>query len=161
MEVQYCMACGHQAMDSLRWPAVTNMRANGDGGLDVPTLAYAAMLQGPLGLGFSKDNLRLSNCTVPPCHAATSAYGPELQVVLAVLSLEPVGLADQLMGHPSVGVDVNTNVTLALSTVSAAGWLLQPSFPLTPIDPCLTGQEGLSPTSGNAWATYTAVSGKV
>jgi len=32
MEVQYCMACGHQAMmDSLRWPAVTNMRANGDG----------------------------------------------------------------------------------------------------------------------------------
>jgi hypothetical protein len=90
MEVQYCMACGHQAMDSLRWPAVTNMRANGDGerkglfepfayknnasfyqdrlgtnigkaalknrtpfsllgGLDVPTLAYAAFLQGPLG----------------------------------------------------------------------------------------------------------------
>ena len=45
MEVQYCMACGHQAMDSLRWPAVTNMRANGDGerkGLFEP-FAYKTM----------------------------------------------------------------------------------------------------------------------
>ena len=98
---------------------------------------------------------------MPPCHAAHSEYGAALQTALAVLSLGPVGLADQLMGRPSKGVDVNTNVTLALSTVSAAGWLLQPSFPITPIDPCLTAQEGLSPTSGNVWATYTVVSGSV
>ena len=163
LEVQYCMACGHQAMDSLRWPAVTNMRANGDGGLDVPSLAFSSLLQGALGLGFSKDNLRLSNCSVPPCHGAYSHYqgSAQLQTLLAALSLGPVGLADQLTGHPSLGVDVNTNVTLARSTSSSAGYLLQPSFPLTPIDPCIAAEEGLSPTTGNVWATFTAVSGAV
>ena len=129
LEVQYCMACGHQAMDSLRWPAVTNMRANGDGGLDVPALAYSSLLQGALGLGFSKDNLRLSNCSVPPCHGAYSNYqgSIQLQTLLAALSLGPVGLADQLDGYPSAGVDVNTNATLARSTSSVAGHLLQVS----------------------------------
>ena len=163
LEIQYCMACGHQALDSLRWPSVTNMRANGDGGLDVPKLAYSSLLQGALGLGFSKDNLRLSNCSVPPCHGAYSHYAgsAQLQTLLAALSLGPVGLADQLTGHPSVGVDVNTNVTLARSTASLAGYLLQPSFPLTPIDPCIAGDDGLSPATGNVWATYTAVSGVV
>lgn len=81
--------------------------------------------------------------------------------MLAALSLGPVGLADQLTGHPARGVDVNTNLTLARSLASAAGHLLQPSYPLTPIDPCLAGEEGLSPQSGNVWATYTAVSGAV
>jgi hypothetical protein len=178
IEVQYCMACGHQAMDSLRWPAVTNMRASGDGGLNVPAFAYASLLQGALGLGFSKDNLRLSNCSVPPCHGAYSPYGAALQTVLAALSLGPVGLADQLTsrlppalegeglrvplaGDIDTGIDVNTNVTLALSTTSSNGWLLQPSFPLTPIDPCLVAQEGLSPSTGNVWATYTAVGSSV
>ena len=164
LEVQYCMACAHQAMDSLRWPAVTNMRANGDGGLAVPDLAYASLFQGALGLGFSKDNLRLSNCSVPPCDGAYGEgrdHGATLQTLLAALSLGPVGLADQLFGLPAAGVDVNTNVTLAKSVASAAGYLLQPSFPLTPIDPCLAGAEGLSPNSGNVWATYSAVSGSV
>ena len=33
LEVQYCMACPHQAMASLDWPAVTNARVNGDSGM--------------------------------------------------------------------------------------------------------------------------------
>ena len=152
------MACGHQALDSLRWPAVTNMRANGDGGLDVPSLAYASLLQGALGLGFSKDNLRLSNCSVPPCHMAGGG-NRQLQTMLAALSLGPVGLADQLFSLPKPGVDVNTNLTLARSLASSAGFLLQPSYPIGPIDPCLARAEGLSPIAGNVWATYTAVDG--
>ena len=164
LEIQYCMACAHQALDSLRWPAVTNMRANGDGGLAVPDLAHASLLQGALGLGFSKDNLRLSNCSVPPCDGAYgegAAHEAQLQTLLAALSLGPVGLADQLFGLPHTGVGVNTNVSLAQSLASSAGFLLQPSFPLTPIDPCIAEVGGLSPQSGNVWATYTAVSGLV
>jgi hypothetical protein len=63
MEVQYCMACGHQAMDSLRWPAVTNMRANGDGerkGLFEP-FAYknnASFYQDRLGTNIGKAALK-------------------------------------------------------------------------------------------------------
>ena len=33
-EVQYCMASAHTVMASLEFPAVTNARVNGDGGLD-------------------------------------------------------------------------------------------------------------------------------
>ena len=37
-EVQFCMAAAHQLLMSLEWPAVTNARANGDGGLDLEAL---------------------------------------------------------------------------------------------------------------------------
>ena len=146
----------HQAMDSLRWPAVTNARANSDGGMAVPDLTYSALLAGALGLGWSKDNLRTGTCMVKPCHGI---YGdPALQTVLAALSLGPVGLADQLTDYPNAtNLDVSTNVTLVKSTAAEDGWLLQPSYPLTPIDPQLACQEGLSPSTGNVWATYTDV----
>lgn len=62
LEVQLCMACPHQALESLDWPAVTNARANGDGGMFVPQLTYPALLAASLGIGWSKvrDRYRTS-----------------------------------------------------------------------------------------------------
>ena len=61
MEVQYCMALAHQILESVHWPAVTNARANGDGGLEVGALALTSVLAASAGLGWSKDNLRTAD----------------------------------------------------------------------------------------------------
>jgi hypothetical protein len=155
LEVQYCMACAHQALQSLAWPAVTNARANGDGGMDLPALIFSSVMAASVGLGWSKDNLRLR---------VFSQGDSELQTLLAALSLGPVGLSDELVGYPTplqpgASPDVLTNATLALSTCTANGTLLQPSFPLTPLEEVLAGDGAMGPAGGHAWATFTAVAG--
>lgn len=151
MEVQYCMACGHQALSSLQWPAVTNARANNDGGEDLGPLTFSSVMAGVTGLGWSKDNLRLR---------VFAEGDTRLQTLLAALSLGPVGLSDELEGFPSPpapGAGVVTNVTLAMSTCAANGTLLQPSFPLTPIEEHMALEGGLGPNAGSVFATFTAV----
>ena len=155
MEVQYCMACAHQAMESLSFPAVTNARVNGDGGLDLQALVFSTAMAAAVGLGWSKDNLRL---------AVFPAGVTEIQTALAALSLGPVGLSDELAGYPAplppgASPPVVTNATLALSTCTANGTLLQPSFPLTAVEDLLAGAAGLDLRQGHVWATFTAVPG--
>jgi len=154
METQFCMSCAHQALASLTLPSVTNFRASNDGGMDPTELVFSSILISAVGAGWSKDNLRLA------------AWGPgttELQTLLAALSLGPVQLGDVLQGFPAYlpkgsFPGVNTNVTLAMSTCTANGTLLQPSFPLTPIEPLLVGGEGgLDVTAGHVLATLTTV----
>ena len=55
------MALAHQILESVHWPAVTNARANGDGGLDVASLPLTGLLAATAGLGWSKDNLRTAD----------------------------------------------------------------------------------------------------
>jgi hypothetical protein len=155
MEVQYCMACAHQALQSLAFPAVTNARVNGDGGLDLRDLVFSTAMAAAVGLGWSKDNLRL---------AVFAAGVTEIQVALAALSLGPVGLSDELEGYPTplppgASPPVVTNVTLAMSTCTANGTLLQPSFPLTAVEDLLAGRAGLDEGAGHVWATFTAIPG--
>lgn len=156
MEVQLCMSCAHQALASLSLPAVTNFRASNDGGLDPTELVFSSVLIAAVGAAWSKDNLRLR------------AWGPgttELQTLLAALSCGPVQLGDVLEGFPAplprgASPPVVTNATLALSTCASDGTLLQPSFPLTPIEPLLAGGEGgLDVGAGHVLATFTAVPG--
>jgi hypothetical protein len=52
VEVQYCMALAHQILMSVEWPAVTNARANGDGGLAVADLVLTSVLASQVGLGW-------------------------------------------------------------------------------------------------------------
>jgi hypothetical protein len=117
-EVQFCMALAHQIASSLEWPAVTNARANGDGGLAVQSLVLPAVLASSVGLGWSKDNLRTAdrcyvNGTYPngtvkwPCGSSNHGEGTSgqfkmqiQQTMLATLSLGPVGISDQLTAHP-------------------------------------------------------------
>jgi hypothetical protein len=152
------MACAHQALQSLQWPAVTNARVNGDGGLSLGALVFSTVMAASVGLGWSKDNLRLA--VFPP--GVT-----EIQTALAALSLGPVGLSDELEGYPTpltpgASPPVVTNVSLAMSTCTSNGTLLQPSFPLTPVEDLLTGLQGtLDVKSGHVWATFTAVPGGI
>ena len=150
------MACAHQALQSLQWPAVTNARVNGDGGLSLGEAVFGSVMAAAVGLGWSKDNLRL---------AVFPAGVTEIQTALAALSLGPVGLSDELEGYPTplaagASPPVVTNVSLALSTCTSNGTLLQPSFPLTPVEDLLTGAAGaLDVNSGHVWATFTTVPG--
>lgn len=187
-EVQFCMAAAHQLLMSLEWPSVTNARANGDGGLDLQALIYPSVLASMVGLGWSKDNLRTADkCFVNatfengsiafPCDGkcATQYVNGQFksqigQTVLASLSLGPVGISDQLSARPEEpGAKITSNRTLVMATCASNGSLLQPSYPLTPIEPVLLHADGWQP-SGNGhhggrphpaphvWATYTAVS---
>ena len=153
LEVQYCMACGHQALLSLQWPAVTNARANGDGGMSLAELTFSSVMAAMVGLGWSKDNLRLR---------VFSAGDTELQTLLAALSLGPVGLSDELEGYPQPplpGAGVVTNVSLALSTCTTNGTLLGPSFPLTPVEDHMAFEGGLGANAGSVFASFTVVAG--
>ena len=174
---------------SVEWPAVTNARANGDGGLAVDALVLTSVLASSVGLGWSKDNLRTaSGCYVDglypngtvewPCGSVNQGEGTSgsytmqvQQTVLAAMSLGPVGLADQLTSHPSnASADITSNKTLVMATCTTNGTLLQPSYPLTPIDSmiigagafgdCFTPDRHVAYTygcGGHIWATYTAV----
>jgi hypothetical protein len=187
-EVQFCMATAHQLLASLEWPSVTSARANGDGGLDTPALPLTSILAGMVGLGWSKDNLRTAaRCYVPaewsngtiryPCdHVLPDGEGTngkfamqEQQTALAALSMGPVGLADQLSARPEdPAAAITTNRTLAMATAAASGDLLQPSYPLTPLERMVVEAGGFGDcfdsrhrayTFGcgtNAYATYTA-----
>jgi hypothetical protein len=158
MEIQYCMACGHQALSSLQWPAVTNARGSGDGGAGTPgerSFTFSSVMAALVGLGWSKDNLRLS---------IFSQNDTQLQALLAINSLGPVGLSDQLEGFPQwpkPDAGVVTNVTLAMSLCTANGTLLTPSFPLTPIENHMAFENGLGNLEGNVFATFTVVSDSV
>ena len=90
---------------------------------------------------------------------------------MATLSLGPVGLADQLSDRPEVpGATITSNVKLVNATCAADGKLLQPSFPLAPVERSVVGSGGAgdcfttathrSYTWGcgvHVWATHTAL----
>ena len=61
VEVQWCMANAHQALESSQFGSVTSARVNGDGGLDIDALTLPAVLAATVGLGWSKDNLRTAD----------------------------------------------------------------------------------------------------
>jgi hypothetical protein len=94
----------------------------------------------------------------------------EQQTMLATLSLGPVGISDQLSARPEdPDATITSNKTLVMATCSTDGTLLQPSYPLTPIERMVTGAGEFGDCfgathraytygcGGHAWATYTAV----
>lgn len=134
---------------------MTNARGSGDGGAGtggVRSFTFSSVMAALVGLGWSKDNLRLR---------VFSPGDTELQTLLAALSLGPVGLSDQLEGFPqwpAPGAGVVTNVSLAMSLCTTNGTLLTPSFPLTPVEPHMAFEDGLGNLEGNVYATFTVVS---
>ena len=186
VEVQYCMAEAHQILESAEFGAVTNARVNGDGGLDVGAMELPALLAATAGLGWSKDNLRTAdrcyvNGTYPngtvkwPCgsingdgEGTSGQFKMQLQqTMFAALSLGPVGIADQLSARPdNPSADITSNKTLVMATCAATGDLLQPSYPLVPLDRTVSGALDSSSSSSSSssnslgvrlWGTYTAL----
>jgi hypothetical protein len=160
---------------SLEFPAVTNARANGDGGLDIKAFVTTSVLASMVGIGWSKDNLRTADrCYVAarfpngsveyPCDSSNhnqfvnGHFTSQLQqTMLAALSLGPVGISDQLSSYPTnASAAITSNRTLVMATCTADGVLLQPSYPLTPVEEQLTASDALDEGS-NVWGTYTAV----
>lgn len=173
VEVQWCMALAHQILESAQFGSVTNTRVNGDGGLNIQGLTMPALLAATVGLGWSKDNLRTAdkcyvdglypNGTVKwPCGSINKGEGTsgtfkmqEQQTIFAALSLGPVGISDQLSSYPTnVSATITSNVPLVMATCAATGDLLQPSYPLTPLERSLAGTVA---ASVELWGTYTAV----
>lgn len=154
------------------------LQVNGDGGLDTGHLVIPSLLASTVGLGWSKDNLRTAdrcyvdglypNGTVKwPCGSVNAGEGTSgtfkmqiQQTVLATLSLGPVGIADQLSSYPgNTSADITSNKTLVMATCAATGDLLQPGYPLAPLDQYLLGYvNGVAPKWGWLWGSYTSVS---
>jgi hypothetical protein len=161
MSMQCCMTAPEEIMASLDWPAVTNARVSGDGGRSLNRATLGAVLTAMVGVGWSKDNVRISGEGLRDSGAVKgdSSWGfKELQLRTALLSLGPVGLADPLTAHPSdPAARISTNVTLAKTAVALNGTLLQPSYPLTPIADVLLNLAPLGVEANHVWATFTAV----
>jgi hypothetical protein len=144
--IQYCSATAIDAMQSLRFPAVTNIRASTDYACFVNYhVGPGYLISWALGLRPSKDVLWTTEVqptlTKPPgagcggnikgCNSCggnfsrAQHYTAELDMVLALFSTGPVGIGDGL-GF--------TNTTRAKATCTADGTLLQPDKALTPFD---------------------------
>ena len=87
------------------------------------------------------------------------------QTILAALSLGPVGIADQLSERPTAqgsrtpnpNARITSNKPLVMGTCAATGDLLQPSYPLTPLDRMLTSYVNGNYPPFALWGTYTSV----
>ena len=93
-----------------------------------------------------------------------------LRTMLAALSMGPVGISDQLSGRPEdPTATITSNKTLVMATCSTTGDLLQPSYPIVPIERMIIGAgefgDCVGPThraytygcGAHVWGTYTAV----
>lgn len=161
MSMQACMTAPTEILASVQnMSALTNARVSGDGGLGVSSAEFGSVLTSMVGVGWSKDNVKT---------AGSGAFA-HLQMLLATLSLGPVGITDRLSSRaPLPGPwskpvwPANTTITSNISVVKAAislnGSLLQPSYPLTPSDATLQRRAHGSGVHGwSVWATHTSVS---
>eukprot|EP01062_Namystynia_karyoxenos_P063795 TRINITY_DN5658_c0_g2_i1.p1 TRINITY_DN5658_c0_g2~~TRINITY_DN5658_c0_g2_i1.p1 ORF type:complete len:820 (+),score=221.94 TRINITY_DN5658_c0_g2_i1:112-2460(+) len=137
LAMQWCMATPTDALEALKYPAVTNFRASSDyyygRSWDIGT---SSLLLWALGLAPSKDTFwttdngglgpQMGGCDkkqgCPPDHSTPAA---ELHAMLAVMSTGPVGFSDAANW---------TDASLLRRLTNANGSLLQPSKPLTTID---------------------------
>ena len=158
MSMQACMTAPSEIMMSAEgMPALTNARVSGDGGRDVGLAALGSLLTSLVGVGWSKDNVRTAD---PEQGNVDAMQTIELQMLVAALSLGPVGIADALSALPSdPTARITSNVSLVKGAIALNGTLLQPSFPLTPLASFCAGSSTCSQGAhaSSVWATHTAV----
>lgn len=132
--IQYCSATALDAMQALRFPAVTNIRASTDYQCFVNyRVGPGYLISWALGLRPSKD-VWWSSPVQPTLTSGAGCggnfkvaqhYTSELDAVLALFSTGPVGFGDALN---------YTNATRVKATATASGLLLQPDKAATPLD---------------------------
>jgi len=141
ISLQFCLASATDALLSLKHPAIVQARASGDyarpEGNTEPwgntvTLGGASLLLGATAVAPSKDTLWTASPQPPTSsdrtHSGyTSQPHVDLDAVLAVLSLGPVGISDAL-GYTNVGLISQGFVSATNAT------LLRPSRPLSTLD---------------------------
>ena len=157
--IQYCLPSATDMLESLSLPAVIQARASGDYARpegntqpwsNVVTLGGASLLMGATRMAPSKDTLwTASPQPDTSSDRTTSGYHtqPHVQLdsILAVLSLGPVGISDALnytdAGLISQGFRSATDSTL-----------LRPSRPLSTIDAVFTNHSRVSSNTTSAFA---------
>ena len=134
--IQYCLPSATDMLQSLAYPAVVQARASGDyvNVVENPyQLGGSSLLMGATLMAPSKDTLWTAS-PQPPTYSDTIENGDyttqphvELDVVLATLSLGPVGISDGI-GQVGVGLISQSFISASNST------LLRPARPLSWVD---------------------------
>jgi hypothetical protein len=166
LSMQACMTAPMEILASVQnMTAITNARVSGDGGVSVSAAAMGSLLTSMVGIGWSKDNVKTATHGGGVGDRPGPGF-PELQMMLAALSLGPVGITDPLSEGTLPGpwaepvwpenTTITSNVSIVKAAVSLNGSLLQPSYPITPTATTLKRMPS-SDSSWSVWATYTAV----
>ena len=182
LPVQICMALPSDAMASVQFDTMTNIRSSTDYGIpdnrdDTPVqpgglfddsnynIGGSSILAWSLGLRPSKDifwSHRPDNChgssTDEPqtCGRWGLDTNPgsncEFNALVATLSTGPLGLADKAG---------DTNATLIRRCIAADGRILQPDKPATAVDSMFGNEATRKPPPGPVWATHTTIGPQV
>lgn len=128
--IQYCSATVFDIMEALRFDVVTNIRASTDYACYINyKIGPGFLISWALGLPPSKDVLWTTEVQPNLWEQRTCGFfnhsNAELDIVLAIFSMGPVGIGD------GIGF---TNMTRARACCRADGRILQPDKPLTPLD---------------------------
>ena len=180
LSMQACMTAPMEILASVDgMEAITNARVSGDGGISVSAAAMGSLLTSIVGIGWSKDNIKTRTVSASDplccrmgvdsckqfCKISSGGF-QELQMMLATLSLGPVGISDPLSETTLPGpwatpvwpsnTTITSNVSIVKAAISLNGSLLQPSFPITPSASTL---QKLPNSQGgwSVWSTYTSV----
>ena len=130
MTIQYSMAWNPAILQTTTLQAVTQIRGSGDytPGSDSWKIGGTSLFYWALGVVASKDTLWTTpsqpGCPKPGTLNCTEP-NVELQMITATLSHGPVGPGDRLN---------LTDATLAMRSCDAAGRILRPRAPLTPVE---------------------------
>ena len=168
LSMQACMTAPTEILASVQgMDAITNARVSGDGGISLTSAQMGSLLTSMVGIGWSKDNIRTTAKAVGNEHPHAQ-YGDgtrELGMLMATLSLGPVGITDPLSETVLPGpwdapvwpanTTITSNVSIVKAAISLNGSLLQPSYPITPSAATLTAES--SSQTRAVWATYTSV----
>jgi hypothetical protein len=132
ISLQFCMSVPHHILASITLDAVTHARASYDnhGSVEqnMAPLAFSSLFFHAVGLRPSKDNVQTLRNTRGGLH-----WNPQLDAVVATLSMGPVGLGDGASSD-HIGPNSGTNSTVILASCDSHGQLLQPSRPAAGID---------------------------
>ncbi|KAL4218854.1 hypothetical protein ACF0H5_021442 [Mactra antiquata] len=150
--IQYCMANPRHTMQSLLYPAVTQIRVSNDynPGGDQWKIGISSILASALGLAPYKDTFWTTEKQPGNIYNRTEPNW-KLNAVVSTLSTGPVGPSDM------VGA---TNVSMLMKCCREDGVILKPQYPIRAIDAQIIGEA--FPYSGGpggeVWVSYTQFS---
>jgi len=154
LTVQYCMPLPNHILQSTKYPAVTQIRANGDyqPGNRNWRVSFKSILLHAVGVTPFKDDFWTSNLEEVGCiYRSCIEPNPDLVSLTAVLTTGPVGPSDK------IGF---LNTSRILPGVNANGLILKPDVPPRPMNLVFTRpvtNTKLQTSGVELWDTYSIV----
>ena len=154
MTIQYCMTYPRHMMQSVEIDAVTQARTSDDyhPNLNQWSLGVSSLFTHAMGIAPFKDTFWSStDVQTGSPYGSLAEPAAELETLVAVLSMGPVGFSDKL------GM---ANASRLMRTCDSDGRLLHPSRPATAIDGTFTQRSfGSFGPDGELWQTHALVNG--